>query len=151
MPDSVFTDLQALQHLEFKRQCTPLPVAALVDADPAHTPQHAAKTVTHLHFQHPLVLHGCQWSIGKHLVLPPQLTNQQCRSRQAQNRQQQHNTPDNPPAFSGRSEEHTSELQSLMRISYAVFCLKKKTNKKTYRNKQHETAPENTTRNNITT
>src|SRR3546814_1654312 len=30
-----------------------------------------------------------------------------------------------------RSEEHTSELQSLMRISYAVFCLKKK-NEKTY-------------------
>src|SRR3546814_5555271 len=29
-----------------------------------------------------------------------------------------------------RSEEHTSELQSLMRISYAVFCLKKKTSKK---------------------
>src|SRR3546814_4199472 len=31
-----------------------------------------------------------------------------------------------------RSEEHTSELQSLMRISYAVFCLKKKTTKSTY-------------------
>src|SRR3546814_3169808 len=30
-----------------------------------------------------------------------------------------------PPAFGMRSEEHTSELQSLMRISYAVFCLKK--------------------------
>src|SRR3546814_2769479 len=30
-------------------------------------------------------------------------------------------------AFTMRSEEHTSELQSLMRISYAVFCLKKKT------------------------
>src|SRR3546814_10646564 len=29
-----------------------------------------------------------------------------------------------------RSEEHTSELQSLMRISYAVFCLKKKTHKR---------------------
>src|SRR3546814_9173190 len=29
-----------------------------------------------------------------------------------------------------RSEEHTSELQSLMRISYAVFCLKQKTNAK---------------------
>src|SRR3546814_7089204 len=28
--------------------------------------------------------------------------------------------------WTGRSEEHTSELQSLMRISYAVFCLKKK-------------------------
>src|SRR3546814_6062234 len=31
-----------------------------------------------------------------------------------------------PPSASLRSEEHTSELQSLMRISYAVFCLKKK-------------------------
>src|SRR3546814_5404480 len=30
-----------------------------------------------------------------------------------------------------RSEEHTSELQSLMRISYAVFCLKKNTHKST--------------------
>src|SRR3546814_3772851 len=33
----------------------------------------------------------------------------------------------NPEAVLFRSEEHTSELQSLMRISYAVFCLKKKT------------------------
>src|SRR3546814_8811369 len=33
-----------------------------------------------------------------------------------------------------RSEEHTSELQSLMRISYAVFCLKKKKNKQKYQN-----------------
>src|SRR3546814_8631535 len=32
-----------------------------------------------------------------------------------------------------RSEEHTSELQSLMRISYAVFCLKKKNKNKTMR------------------
>src|SRR3546814_7275730 len=32
-----------------------------------------------------------------------------------------------PIRTSDRSEEHTSELQSLMRISYAVFCLKKKT------------------------
>src|SRR3546814_8142307 len=31
-----------------------------------------------------------------------------------------------PPICPRRSEEHTSELQSLMRISYAVFCLKKK-------------------------
>src|SRR3546814_2467828 len=31
-----------------------------------------------------------------------------------------------PGGQAGRSEEHTSELQSLMRISYAVFCLKKK-------------------------
>src|SRR3546814_2809144 len=41
--------------------------------------------------------------------------------------------PDMPAYFhlSRRSEEHTSELQSLMRISYAVFCLKKKNNKTT--------------------
>src|SRR3546814_1566017 len=41
-----------------------------------------------------------------------------------------------------RSEEHTSELQSLMRISYAVFCLKKKKNKERitteHRQTQHE-------------
>src|SRR3546814_9150282 len=35
-------------------------------------------------------------------------------------------------ALLDRSEEHTSELQSLMRISYAVFCLKQKTNTRTY-------------------
>src|SRR3546814_7343591 len=46
---------------------------------------------------------------------------------------------DNVPAWlwrsapDHRSEEHTSELQSLMRISYAVFCLKKKKNTKTIR------------------
>src|SRR3546814_3137694 len=36
--------------------------------------------------------------------------------------------PPSRMAPSDRSEEHTSELQSLMRISYAVFCLKKKKN-----------------------
>src|SRR3546814_5118862 len=36
-----------------------------------------------------------------------------------------------------RSEEHTSELQSLMRISYAVFCLKKKNNLNTSHNKSN--------------
>src|SRR3546814_7852927 len=35
-------------------------------------------------------------------------------------------------AKAARSEEHTSALQSLMRISYAVFCLKKKTNHRSY-------------------
>src|SRR3546814_2643964 len=48
-----------------------------------------------------------------------------------------------PPA---RSEEHTSELQSLMRISYAVFCLKKQTNHKqhhTLTNKQEATSSTN--------
>src|SRR3546814_7090199 len=40
-----------------------------------------------------------------------------------------------------RSEEHTSELQSLMRISYAVFCLKKKTNKRQPQTRAH--SPDN--------
>src|SRR3546814_7868026 len=35
-------------------------------------------------------------------------------------------SPEHASGNYGRSEEHTSELQSLMRISYAVFCLKKK-------------------------
>src|SRR3546814_8440316 len=43
--------------------------------------------------------------------------------RQAGTRTGRHRSSGPPP----RSEEHTSELQSLMRISYAVFCLKKKT------------------------
>src|SRR3546814_10245244 len=37
-------------------------------------------------------------------------------------------------AGAGRSEEHTSELQSLMRISYAVFCLQKKKTQKNHYN-----------------
>src|SRR3546814_1723971 len=39
---------------------------------------------------------------------------------------------------SSRSEEHTSELQSLMRISYAVFCMKKKKIKQQTMYKQHK-------------
>src|SRR3546814_2864376 len=39
------------------------------------------------------------------------------------------------PGAAARSEEHTSELQSLMRISYAVFCLKKKN---THKKRQYE-------------
>src|SRR3546814_5121981 len=48
-----------------------------------------------------------------------------------------------PPSLpaSRRSEEHTSELQSLMRISYAVFCLKKK-NKFTYNTTHHLSQPQ---------
>src|SRR3546814_9607601 len=50
------------------------------------------------------------------------------------------------PTVTERSEEHTSELQSLMRISYAVFCLKKKnTNKKVTNRTQHKTLTTTTT------
>src|SRR3546814_20227776 len=44
-------------------------------------------------------------------------------------RQRHHAATGEPQTAAMRSEEHTSELQSLMRISYAVFCLKKKTKK----------------------
>src|SRR3546814_6615360 len=44
-----------------------------------------------------------------------------------------------------RSEEHTSELQSLMRISYAVFCLKKKNTKDNKRQRNYVTNSTNTT------
>src|SRR3546814_1570276 len=47
-------------------------------------------------------------------------------------RRRLHRVPTHPERIDphrARSEEHTSEIQSLMRISYAVFCLKKKTNK----------------------
>src|SRR3546814_7899722 len=47
----------------------------------------------------------------------------QGNDRQRLHRRRRHET------LTGRSEEHTSELQSLMRISYAVFCLKKKKKK----------------------
>src|SRR3546814_2720679 len=51
-------------------------------------------------------------------------------------------TPNNRCATCGcrdRSEEHTSELQSLMRISYAVFCLKKKNKRQTQKITNHMT------------
>src|SRR3546814_4198183 len=51
-----------------------------------------------------------------------------------------------PNCASHRSEEHTSELQSLMRISYAVFCLKKKsTIQEKHQNMPSEEVPTDTT------
>src|SRR3546814_5835606 len=55
----------------------------------------------------------------------------QLRAREEQRPRQR---KDRNPKKGRRSEEHTSELQSLMRISYAVFCLKKKT-------ENHKTEP----------
>src|SRR3546814_3020514 len=62
------------------------------------------------------------------------------RRARADARRRRHHARAAPPgrragAVGRRSEEHTSELQSLMRISYAVFCLKKKKKKKTRHNK----------------
>src|SRR3546814_6300562 len=67
-----------------------------------------------------------------------------CRQSTARSEQKGHARSMRPPdrswpsaqAGRTRSEEHTSELQSLMRISYAVFCLKKKKNTKNYTKNQ---------------
>src|SRR3546814_9187624 len=53
------------------------------------------------------------------------------------------------PGSNRRSEEHTSELQSLMRISYAVFCLKKKKTR-THNSTQHTSTRREQTKKNKT-
>src|SRR3546814_6308874 len=57
----------------------------------------------------------CLYRLPALFAAPTQLWAKQCLAQTAVQRKQQ-----------DRTEEHTSELQSLMRISYAVFCLKKK-------------------------
>src|SRR3546814_4754013 len=56
------------------------------------------------------------------------------------------NAPFAPPSGWLRSEEHTSELQSLMRISYAVFCLKKKRYERLHHQKQRRPDHKNTSK-----
>src|SRR3546814_5396314 len=58
------------------------------------------------------------------LSSPPRSSNANSRGRR-----RSHLSKPSKDGFERRSEEHTSELQSLMRISYAVFCLKKKKKK----------------------
>src|SRR3546814_7371909 len=65
------------------------------------------------------------------------------RDRRPRWRGRAHGTQDHRRYLWRRSEEHTSELQSLMRISYAVFCLKK-TKNKTHKTKCSQTS--NTTK-----
>src|SRR3546814_7131695 len=61
------------------------------------------------------------------LTGPPGLKAAQQRAQQHREHARQHEPPADAVQPRKRSEEHTSELQSLMRISYAVFCLTKKT------------------------
>src|SRR3546814_2258834 len=64
--------------------------------------------------------------IGQHAA---ELVQQLSLRRDTNQRQcDQHDAANATKAAMARSEEHTSELQSLMRISYAVLCLKQKTN-----------------------
>src|SRR3546814_18607420 len=66
-----------------------------------------------------------QKSIGLAAVIGPEVRRHGVRMRH-----DDRVLPADPDAL--RSEEHTSELQSLMRISYAIFCLKKTQKKKSY-------------------
>src|SRR3546814_7764602 len=62
-------------------------------------------------------------------------------SRQHQNQGVHRRMGRIPPVRMSRSEEHTSELQSLMRISYAVFCLKKKKKNKNIKKYSSKSQP----------
>src|SRR3546814_4209285 len=79
------------------------------------------RNLDHLPQPFDLVLRQCgtQW---RHRLIEPRL----CESDDIHITFDHDHAPS--PSRRGRSEEHTSELQSLMRISYAVFCLKKKKN-----------------------
>src|SRR3546814_3048062 len=63
---------------------------------------------------------ACPWEVRDGHPTTTMLRGRQSRAGPSMRRPQSSTSP--------RSEEHTSELQSLMRISYAVFCLKKKKN-----------------------
>src|SRR3546814_5380621 len=74
----------------------------------------APPSVTTMHIYRGIVPFVIIQIIGLMLLPPSRQRRHGCRASSSHDR---------------RSEEHTSELQSLMRISYAVFCLKKKTQK----------------------
>src|SRR3546814_1463539 len=67
-------------------------------------------------------------------VYAKSIGDQNCADHQQESKGQHHHRG---ISVNERSEEHTSELQSLMRISYAVFCLTKKKKKNNNRIKEH--------------
>src|SRR3546814_6337216 len=82
--------------------------------------------------QAPTRMKPCAW-IERKLIIDISVKRERCRQSCRRGRRR-HRLP-----TSKRSEEHTSELQSLMRISYAVFCLQKKqtNHRNTQNTKQH--------------
>src|SRR3546814_7690365 len=85
------------------------------DADAAD--RHRVQANLRAHVAQLPALHALEREAQADLVLPADLARRQCAAAVMQ------------AVVELRSEEHTSELQSLMRISYAVFCLKKKKTK----------------------
>src|SRR3546814_7516782 len=73
---------------------------------------------------------GCVHQINVSIFAPFRILSLAHRGRRLVSAQARRSSGSSGPVIvkldKGRSEEHTSELQSLMRISYAVFCLKKK-------------------------
>src|SRR3546814_7620292 len=82
---------------------------------------------------------GRQHGRGRDHLAPGKADPGQEQEEEQENRGGRTKWPQPLTAPRHRSEEHTSELQSLMRISYAVFCLKKKTIHNTHK----ETKPNN--------
>src|SRR3546814_3361576 len=83
-------------------------------------------------------LRGFPASGQQRLQFDPNAAYASSASRTPRQAQRWHNPPVPLPSTTmHRSEEHTSELQSLMRISYAVFCLKKKKHTHTPHNHPH--------------
>src|SRR3546814_5244306 len=68
---------------------------------------------------------GLCWHVIQRMVRHPEDTRELCQEAFLHVHRHLHQYRFDAPLKSWRSEEHTSELQSLMRISYAVFCLNK--------------------------
>src|SRR3546814_4782730 len=105
------------------RTATPFPYTTLFRSRNFETKRAAA------HSAPPLICSGPSVAAAKDAadaLKPSQAVNRPCRftAGSRQFRMTLCSGPKGKPVI--RSEEHTSELQSLMRISYAVFCLKKK-------------------------
>src|SRR3546814_8673996 len=82
-------------------------------------PPRATRTDTLFPYTNALPIYRCRATAQRVDIAQQHLATQRALEQSADDRQ--------------RSEEHTSELQSLMRISYAVFCLKKKINRHYYK------------------
>src|SRR3546814_7022195 len=102
--DTLFPYTTLFRSDRFGKDIDDLPVEEIEDIDDQQDPQHRPRLRGNAIGRWRSDTRG--WSgLISHLSLPP---------------------PSEQTGGTGRSEEHTSELQSLMRTSYAVFCLKKK-------------------------
>src|SRR3546814_6314884 len=122
----------------FTRSYPPLPLTTLIPSTKATEQQ--PETVTHRLHRDPvdlLPLEGLERLLPAEPIeigagVPPQIDAFFLRLTFGNRRNVSVDILQPQKLSSARSEEHTSELQSLMRISYAVFCLKQKTHHQTH-------------------